>query len=219
PEPEPTTAAPALYKPPNSSAGTSAFFRSSTPYATIPAATSSTSVIRYRTFISAAKVSSPCGTFRGDNRGFSSYYDKPNRTRVSVFYNWATKSISTTKHIGTTHKLNSSGQVIEAKTASSSGIKFQAPLMYATYGRIEVNHAVGNPLCSVAGPIAYSVVMEAWKDGAARIAGKRRKVPNHEAYLYPKSEAYGVTIFKRSTTNFMCLNFNCGDESLWETTP
>ena len=180
---------------------------------------STTTAVRYRTFIPAASVGSPCGTFRGDNRGFSSYFEEPNRTRASVFFNWPWGTIDTTKNIGTTHKLNSSGAVIQSATASAAGIYFHTASIAPTFGRIGVNHSVGNPLCSVAGPIAYNVIIEAWKDGIARISGTRLKVPNHEAYVYPTSGAYGRTIFTRSTSSFICLSLNCGQESLWETSP
>lgn len=178
-----------------------------------------TTALRYRTFIPSKKVGSPCGTFAGDNRGFSSHFDEPNRTRASVFFNWPIRTIDTTKHIGATKKLNSSGSVVQQKTASADGIKFHTAMMSGAYGRIGINHSVGNPLCRVAGPIAYNVIVEAWKDGSARIAGTRRKVPNHEAYVYPTSGTWGKTIFQRSSSSFICLSINCGQESLWETYP
>ena len=109
--------------------------------------------------------------------------------------------------------------MIQSATASAAGIYFHTASIAPTFGRIGVNHSVGNPLCSVAGPIAYNVIIEAWKDGIARISGTRLKVPNHEAYVYPTSGAYGRTIFTRSTSSFICLSLNCGQESLWETSP
>ena len=136
-----------------------------------------------------------------------------------MFFNWPWGTIDTTKNIGTTHKLNSSGAVIQSATASAAGIYFHTASIAPTFGRIGVNHSVGNPLCSVAGPIAYNVIIEAWKDGIARISGTRLKVPNHEAYVYPTSGAYGRTIFTRSSSSFICLSLNCGQESLWETSP
>jgi hypothetical protein len=179
----------------------------------------STSVVRYRTFIPMETATTKwlCGTFRGDNRGFSSYYDKGNRTRASVFFNWPSRTIDTTKHVGATHRLKAYGRSAATKTASSAGIKFHTASIAPTYGRIAVTHSVGNPLCSFAGAITYNIVIEAWKSGAARVSGTRVKVPNHEAYLYPTSGAYGKTIMKKSTSKFYCLSINCGQETLWET--
>jgi hypothetical protein len=173
------------------------------------------SIIRYRTFIPAATADGgPCGRFRGDNRGYTSYYAAPNRTYVAVVFRWSTKTITTAKAVGATKKVNSSNQVIETATASSAGIKFYSPMMASDYGRIQVNHAVGHPLCSIAGPIAYSLVFEDWKSGGTRIRGTARKVPNHEANVYPISEQYGDVVFRRTVTSFLCLNLNCGDESV-----
>lgn len=177
-----------------------------------------TTAIRYRTFIPAKKATTKivCGTFKGDGRKFDSHYEVGNRTRASVFFNWPDKTIDTTKNIGTTHRLKAYGFSKKSKTASAKGIKFHSDLMYATYGKISVTHSVGNPLCGSAGAIRYNLVFEAWKDGSARIAGKRGQVPNHEAYVYPKSEAKGKKIFTRKHKSFICLSINCGDESLWE---
>lgn len=181
----------------------------------------SSSAIRYRTFIPAAKASTGkvCGTFKGDNREFSNSYAARNRTRASVFFNWPTRTIDTTKAVGATHRLKANGFSKATKTASSKGIKFHTPMMSATHGKISIVHAVGNPLCVIAGAIRYNVIVEAWKNGSARIMGTRGKVPNREAYLYPKTEANGVKIFTRSSKTFICLSVNCGDESMWVTTP
>ena len=178
-----------------------------------------TSAIRYRTFIPGATATTKalCGTFRGDNRGFTGYYSARNRTRASVFFNWASQSITTSKNIGATDRLKAYGYSAKTKTASSKGIEFYYPYINSVYGRIEIGHAVGNPLCGFAGAIRYNVVVEAWRDGSARIAGKRGKVPNHEAYLYPTSGEWGKKIFTRKHASFICLSVNCGDESLWET--
>ncbi|GGO73330.1 hypothetical protein GCM10012276_18650 [Nocardioides deserti] len=185
-----------------------------------PTYPSTTTVVRYRTFIPAAKTPpTPCGTFSGDNRTFSSHYDRRNRTRASIFFNWPTRTMDATRRVGATKKLNSSGAVIESKTASVAGINIHTPTMGGTFGRVSITHSVGNPLCSVAGAIAYNVVVEAWSDGSARIAGTRVEVPNHEAYVYPTSGTYGKTIFTRSSNSFICLSVNCGQESLWETYP
>lgn len=179
---------------------------------------STSSAVRYRTFIPMAEASSGwvCGKFKGDDRGFTSHLSAPNRTRASVFFNWPSKTIDTTKHVGATHRLAGYGRSAKTKTASSAGIKFHTPMMSSTYGRIAITHSVGNPLCSLAGSIAYNVVVEAWKDGPARISGTRVRVPNHEAYYYPKTETYGETIFRRQTSKFYCLSINCNQEALEE---
>ncbi|MBC7633267.1 DNRLRE domain-containing protein [Aeromicrobium sp.] len=178
-----------------------------------------TGAIRYRTFIPAKKATTGpvCGTFKGDNRGFTSYFTAPSRTRASMFFNWPNKTIDTTKSIGTTHRLKAYGFSAKSKTASAKGIKFHTPLMYSTYGKMSVTHSVGNPLCSVAGAIRYNLVFEAWKTKGARVTGTRGKVPNHEAYFYPKTEASGKRIFTRKSSKYICLSVNCGDESIWET--
>lgn len=89
-------------------------------------------------------------------------------------------------------------------------------MMSPGYGRIAITHSVGNPLCSFAGDIKYNVVVEVWKGGSARISGTRGKAPNHEAYLYPKTEDWGKTIFQRKNSGFYCLSINCGQDTLWE---
>ena len=181
---------------------------------------STTSVVRYRTFIPAAKATTyqVCGTFKGDNRGFTNYYAAPNRTRASVFFNWHNQTMEASKSVSPTHRLAAYGKSAATKTASTKGIRFRSAVMWPAYGRVEISHAVGNPLCGVAGDIRYNVVVEAWKSGAARISGKRGKVPSHEAYLYPTSGTRGKKIFTRKSSSFICLSLNCGDESLWETT-
>jgi hypothetical protein len=163
-----------------------------------------------------------CGEFIGDNRGFSTYYEKNHRTRLSVFYDWPGRRLYSTKHIGETHRTDWGPFSAKSARASADGIKLSNAGMDstprgATYGRVQVNHAVGNPLCKPAGPISYSLIFEAWKNGAARLSGTRRKVPAHEAYVYPTSGANGNTILRRSRAYFACLNTNCGDESVWAT--
>lgn len=178
------------------------------------------SAVRYRTFIPNATATTKwlCGTFRGDNRDFSSHYSRSNRARASVFFNWPKRTINTTKNVGATHRLKGYGRKARTKTASSSGIKFHSASIVPTFGRINVTHSVGNPLCSFAGSIKYNVVIEVWKSGAARISGTRVEVPHHEAYLYPKTETYGRTILKTRNSKFYGLSVNCGQESMWETT-
>lgn len=178
------------------------------------------SAVRYRTFIpgATANTSWVCGKFKGDDRTYGSYYDLGNRTRASVFFNWPDQTIDTTKHVGTTHRLAGYGRSAKAKTASSAGINIHDASIAPTFGRIVITHSVGNPLCSFAGNITYNVVVEAWKnDGVARVSGTRVKVPAHEAYYYPKTEAYGRTILKKPAKYFICLTINCGQETLWET--
>ncbi len=178
------------------------------------------SAVRYRTFIPAAVASSGwiCGKFEGDDRDFGAYYKLSNRTRASVFFNWPDLTVDTTKHVGTTHRLAGYGRSDKKKTASADGIKFTNPMIANTYGRIAITHSVGNPLCSFAGDITYNVVVEAWKsESVARISGTRVKVPAHEAYFYPHTEAYGRTIMKKKASKFFCLSINCGQETLWET--
>lgn len=176
-------------------------------------------MVRYRTFIPPSSVNALgpiCGTFRGDDRGFSSYYSRSNRTRASVFFNWPSRTIDTTKNVGATHRLKAWGRSAKTKTASSAGIKLHTAMMGPTFGRIAVTHSVGNPLCAVGGSIKYNIVIEAWKGGAARTSGTRVKVPAHEAYLYPTSGEYGKAIMKKSASKFMCLSINCGQQTLWE---
>lgn len=191
-------------------------------FMTTASAPSTTSVIRYRTFIpDATATAGPkpvCGKFRGDDRGFSSYYSKSARTRVSVFFDWPGRRITSTKNIGMTHRYEWGGWDEAEKRASDAGIKLSGHAMNTakTYGKVKVNHAVANPLCSNSGPITYGLVWEGWKNGAARLRGTIRKVPNHEAYVYPKSGAYGETIFKREHYPFFCLNLGCGDETIDE---
>lgn len=178
-----------------------------------------TSVVRYRTFIPAKSVGSPCGTFAGDNRSFDSYFDRSNRTRASVFFTWEDADMDFTRRVAATKKLNGSGGVIEQRTASEKGIRFSSPVMAPTFGRVAITHSVGNPLCSLAGPISYNVVVEAWKSTtsypirSARISGKRVPVPYHEAYLYATSGERGHTILQRKSDRFICLSLPCGTDS------
>ncbi len=185
------------------------------------AATVPNAIVRYRTFIKPAKVDDwvanlTCGIFKGDDRTYTTRFSAPSRTSVTLVFNWNTKSLVTIKTVGRTYKLDSSGKVIAEKTASPDGIKFYSPVVGSSTGRVQVNHAIANPLCTIAGPISYSVVVEVWKDGSARISGNIKKVPHHEAYVYPKSETNGKTIFRRASDSFFCLNLNCANESIWE---
>ncbi len=190
---------------------------------------STTGAFRYRTFIPDATASTGilCGRFQGDDRGFTSYYHASNRTRASVFFNWPTKTIDVTKHVGATHRLKSvestmgldRGFQAATKTASSAGILFHTATMSPTYGSININHSVANPLCGPAGPITYNVVIEMWKDGSARLSGTAGKVPNHEAYVYPTSASNGPEIYTRKRSSFNCLNLPCGNVTIRRTLP
>ncbi len=183
-----------------------------------PMAKVSSEIVRYKTFIPAAKANGlTCGWFKGDNRGFSSSGTTSDRTRAVLYFTFSpTPSVTWSRSIGTTHKINpNTGAILKSATASSAGIKFSGLSQSATYGRAQVNHSVGNPLCSIAGPISYSVVVEAYVRGGAGIAGTIKKVPNHEAYVYPTGLS-AKTIFRRSHADFLCLNLNCGNESIWE---
>jgi hypothetical protein len=94
-----------------------------------------------------------------------------------VFFNWPDGTILLTTHVGTTHKLDDDGNVEAAKTASSDGIKFYSPTIVGSLGSVRINHAVGNPLCTIlgvniAGPIFYAVVVNAFKDRSTWIQGQ-----------------------------------------------
>lgn len=176
---------------------------------------STPSVIRYRTFIPTATANGlVCGTFRGDNRDFTNYFAASSRTYIGLFFKWNTQTISTAKEIGSTKRVAGPGEVGEVKTASLNGIQFYSPVMSKTYGRIQVNHSVANPLCAIAGPISYSLVFEYWKSGGTRIRGTVKTVPNHEAYSYPVNQNNGYTIYKRAVSDYMCLSLPCGNDSI-----
>lgn len=175
------------------------------------------SAVRYRTFIGPSTISFPpllCGwnfggRFAGDGRGFSTYYSASNRTRASVFFDWATRKVTTSKHVGATKRLDDNGNIIEQKTASDAGIKFVSPIMSSSYGRIEIVHAVANPLCWAAGPVTYGVVIERWRGGGTRISGRRVPVPNHEAVVFPIGGTSGSFVFTRNSIGVTCLSAPC----------
>lgn len=170
---------------------------------------------RYRTFLPNAEVNGgPCGVFKGDNRAFTTSWNAPSRTKANVFFDWANKKLITSKDVGATHRLAKNGFSAKTRTASSSGIKFHTATIAPTYGRLVISHAVSNPLCSVAGDVVYNVVVEVWKNGAARVSGTRLKAPNHEAYIYPRLAQTGQTIFRRTSSALLCLNVNCGVETI-----
>lgn len=188
--------------------------------AAAPTYPTTSSAVRYRTFIPDATANSSwvCGKFKGDNRSYTSYFEASHRTRASVFFNWPQRTIDTTKHVGASHRYKGYGRSEKTKTASSSGIQFRNASIAGYFGRIAIVHSVGNPMCRSAGDAAYNIVVEVWKEGAARISGTRLKAPNHEAYLYPKTEEYGKTIMKKKGKSLICLSLNCGTETLWERT-
>jgi hypothetical protein len=195
---------------------------------------STTTAFRYRTFIQQATVDTymVCGKFDGNNRDFSSYYDESNKTRASAFFNWPTGTIDTSKHVGTTHRYEGTYPLAappffvhfsdKRKTASSNGIVFHDASMSkgvdgtGQYARIAITHAVGNPLCTIAGAVQYNIYVDAWKDGVVRVTGLAGKMPNHEAYVYPTSGAYGYKILQNRAPSYgpICLTFNCGQRQL-----
>ncbi|WP_460807411.1 DNRLRE domain-containing protein [Nocardioides salsibiostraticola] len=189
------------------------------------------SAFRYRTFIPSAEVSAYaiCGKFAGDDRSWTSYYKAPNRTRISVFFNWPTGTLDVGKHIGVTHRLGSwhfTGTGIryfseKKKRASSKGIRFHnakkvtKPNGAARYMSVYVDHAVPNPMCKIGGNVSYNIHVSRWRGGVARITGTRKKVPAHEAYVYPHTEAYGKKLIRRSSSSFFCLApLICGVEEI-----
>lgn len=165
----------------------------------------------HRTFIPAAKANSVvCGVFKGDNRTWSTSLSASHRTQVTARIDWAAKKVTMTRLVGTTHRLAEGGFGAASKTASVSGIKITGVSASSTYGRFEITHSVGNPLCSLAGPISYHEVVSMYKTGALSVQGSGVQVPNHEWYAM-KANASVRTIQKTTAKDFFCLSVNCGN--------
>lgn len=184
-----------------------------------PLAASDWNIYIHKAFIPDAQVSTGvlCGTFKGDNRTWNrSNTSAASRTYVSVRGDWANKKLVTTKTVGATHRIAAWGYSAKTATASSAGIKFVAASASATYARVEIVHSVGNPLCSIAGPIQYSEVVQMFKSGTLSVAGSGVQVPSHEMYGI-RANAASVTVAQYYRKDMMCLSFNCGKYTINKT--
>lgn len=183
-----------------------------------------TTEFRYSTFIPARRVDVPwvchplndSGTYNGNNRSFmpsgrvSDAHS--NKSKVGIKFDWTGRKITNTKSVSRTYEYNSRGEVIGQATASASGIKFFGNYMTQSYGRSRVNHAVGNPLCWIAGDIWYTATVDAWRGGLLQVHTRRVKVPAHEYYARSGS-IYWTSLSRQPASAFMCLNVNCGTQS------
>lgn len=173
----------------------------------------------HKTFIPHAVVNDnilgvACGVFRGDNRSWSSRHTSANsRTYVSVHADWNRRAVSFAKAVGTTHRIAGFGRGPASRTASSAGIQFYGASASASSVRVRINHSVGNPLCSVAGPIQYSEVVQIFKNDAIHVQGSGVQVPSHEMYGIRASGAQ-KTIAWYPAKKMYCLSFNCGKYSI-----
>lgn len=168
--------------------------------ASMPAATSPWSYYVHAAFIPVATSGiTPCGTFRGDNRSFAT--TGSSRSRISIKGDWANKRIVTQKLVSATHRTSPSPAT---RTASSNGIRFAGGTASATYFRIEAAHSVGNPLCSLAGPIQYNDIVQMWRTGAVIVYSKGIQVPNHEMYAFRANNTYS-TVARLTGKGFHCL--------------
>ncbi|KZE90019.1 hypothetical protein AVP41_02821 [Microbacterium sp. TNHR37B] len=202
--------------------------------ASAAAAAPSKTTFRYRTFIADAYVAGPqiactppTGTYRfkGDNRSWSSS-SGTSRTQVTTQFMWTTATMSTVKSVGsTTRQVKNSNNVWvhdDTKNAGTSGITTTNKSMSSTSARLYMKIAVGNPFCNPALtlPIYAELQIEVKRSGSYSIlAGTRRPVPNHEAYLRRDSSSTWTRILQRKNDGFGCLaaiNF-CAYDSLVKT--
>lgn len=160
-------------------------------------------IVKYKTFIPLATASAPiCGTFRGDNRSWSSASNR-NRTQVTLSAYFHQNRLTAATQIGTTYKVDGNNKILAKKTASKDGVKYTVKSKGSSYMNVQVNHAVKNPLCNLSGPIRYTHVVELYPRGGARISGTLNRVPSHEAYVYYNGKS--KTILQLSHRGFSCL--------------
>lgn len=68
-------------------------------------------------------------------------------------------------------------------------------------------------MCSVAGPIQYSEVVDMFKSGTLSVAGSGVQVPSHEMYGM-RSNAAVLTVGRYYRKAMICLSVNCGSYSI-----
>ncbi|WP_146076181.1 hypothetical protein [Rathayibacter rathayi] len=199
-----------------------------------------TTAYDYKTFIPNDKVNNfaaqlGCGLgsdefFKGDNRNFigpgagAPYRTPSYRTQMFLNVNWdntAPYDLTYVKSVGPTRKLNSSGDVIETRTASDAGMVFQNPTRSGNLVTFGVSHEVGDPFC-VAGAVRYSLTwVKIYRSGSVSIEGSRQPVPSHEAYARFSSSNGSEswkTLYQATGTNFNCLlPAICASENIKET--
>lgn len=187
------------------------------PGVNAPAAVSTTGVdFRYSTFITPNRVSAPvvCGnlanrTFNGNNRGWRAATNTgytQDKTRMWAGYTWASKKLTTERFVGRTYRYAPNGTIEAQATASNAGQKFSGIQTTNVYLRFVADHSVGNPLCSVAGPIWYTSVVAIWKNGTYSIQGRNVSVPRHEITIRNLGSSTNKIVRRSEASSFICLN-------------
>lgn len=183
----------------------------------------------YKTFIPAAQVTlgweavNSCGipwgtngvTFGGDNRSYrmpgarAPEGETDFRSFVMAYVNWGNppwaQALFAMKSVATTKKYQN-GKLIDQRTASANGIRFQEAYRSGAYAQLRVVHDVGNPFCSI-GSIQYNTMTRFYRSGLIEMVGWRFQVPAHEAYARFNSTGWErwKPLFQRPSLDFACL--------------
>lgn len=180
------------------------------PDMTTSASPSDWTSFNYKTFIPPASISSPCGTFLGDNRSWNtSYRAGSSRTIAAAAIDYTGRTYTPTRTVGKTVRTS---PVHGEATASSAGIRFLPKGAATSYVSFEIAHAVGNPLCTLASPITYNAQVQMFKNGGVSVVASGIQVPNHEVYAYRRS-GDRATVKQLTGKSFLCLAINCGNFS------
>jgi hypothetical protein len=184
------------------------------------AATATTSMLRYRTFISDAWVDapplfvcSPAGkdyVFKGDDRSygptFSSYRSSQD---ITVYWN-SNGALALSKDVGTTKRYTKSGTTYTldaSQTASDSTLTLGITSQSSTFVNFHIAGDVRNPFCQPAltNGIYYSYQVHLYRSGSYTVTGSALAVPNHELSIRDDSAGGWTPIFKRANVSFSCL--------------
>lgn len=152
--------------------------------------------------------------FGGDNRTFAAPL-RSSRTEVRMYPWFPRPEIAVTKHVSTTHLYEAStGQIVEERTAPSTGITFSDQQSSTTYAQLRITHSVGNPFCAV-GAISYSALYRFYSSGLVEVIGTRLPAPAHESWVLPGSNATKPyeQLFGYDSEGFHCLTGICGERS------
>ncbi|WP_151569281.1 hypothetical protein [Actinomadura rudentiformis] len=182
----------------------------------------------YRTFIKDKRVNAfPCvaqgGQFNGNNRSYSTKDSAGFKTNMALGVNWKTSKVHTSKKVSAT-KLYRGGKLKGTKTATSKNMKFTGGKFAGTGSSrkytVTLKHSATNPFCTrIGGAIDYQVTVTIYRSGKVALSGSRRKVPNHEAYVFHNSLSGKRTfVLKKKNHGFKCLQpVACKRETLKET--
>ncbi|HJX78140.1 hypothetical protein [Glutamicibacter sp.] len=136
------------------------------------------------------------------------------KTVAGVKVDWARRKMYNIAKVGISKGYDQNYKFTRQKQASAKGIKFSKQKQTGTYANVEIKHAIGNPLCNVAGAISHTTNIKMYRSGLVKVISLRVRVPHHEVYARTNLKGSWSNLDRLSGTSFYCLTLPCGRQGM-----